>query len=336
MQKRIGLVGLGKHMNSRLFPALLEAKLGHSKFAYDIDLGKQAAFSRSFRVDEMNGPLSENARRIDALITALPPTESGEALEVCASEDVPLYLEKPGLRSVADYEAAISSLGNACHRVSLGFNFRFAPAILAVRNYLKHLQTEPVFGSIRFISRHPDGPEWGSPTALEAWIRNNGVHAFDLLKFIFGAPTAIHFSGITWVGDRFILFFTFYWPDGGNVRLEFGNATTSFQVSLNLQIGKDKRIAFENLTQCAVTDLDSNLARDLFRQSDESRFSINGYVGSLTEFLGRVRNAESIGANMYDGLEAMKVAEQVLLDARHKFRFLAGSGMRRARNEWRA
>lgn len=315
MMASVGLVGLGRHMNSRLFASLIEAQLGHVVFAYDIDAGTQIAFSRAKRVDSMVGTLCENAARVRSIISALPPTESTEVLALGVSANLPIYLEKPGLRSVADYEAALKTPGFSPRDVSLGFNFRFSPAMLAVRNALLNAH-DPVFGTVRFLSRYPDGPEWGSPTAFEAWVRNNGVHAFDLLRSLLGEPSDIQSTGVSWTSNRFSATATFRWANGSDVRLEFGNATGTFQISADLQVGADHRILTDGLARCAVVNLETGLESEVYRQGGDSSHLTYGYVGSLREFLSRKRSTTLIGANFLDGLAAMKIAERLLSSAR--------------------
>lgn len=317
MKKRVGLVGLGRHMEGRLYPTLEAMNLGHLTFGYDIDRGRQEIFGQAHRLKGIEpGELGRRIMDIDCLITALPPTESTEVLTECGKVGLPLYLEKPGLTSTSAFKTARKLLGSNHSKVSMGFNFRFAPAFLAARSRLEQGAAAPYLGTLRFLSRYPSSEEWGSRTPFEAWIRNNGVHALDLVNWLFGPPDQVQVTGFIWTNGRFLTSCALRWDSGSDIRLELGNATKAFQLALSVQSGARHRLHIDSLSACSLIDLETGLTNELFRDNDVVGNSKSGYDGSLREFLAQKRSSIRLGATFDDGENAMRLAERLLESAR--------------------
>ena len=321
MKKRVGLVGLGRHMESRIYPTLEMMNVGHLAFGYDIDHGRQNFFAETHRLKGITpGGLSRKLVDVDCLVTALPPTESSEVLAECGKTGIPLYLEKPGLRSTIDFKIARKLLGPNQNKVSMGFNFRFAPAFMAARKHLERNGAGPRLGTLRFLSKYPSGEEWGSRTPFEAWIRNNGVHAFDLVNWLFGPPDEARVTGVSWADGRFLASCAIKWQNGSDLRIEFGNATKGFQLALSVQCGVQTRVHVDSLSTCSAIDLETGLTTELFRDNEMIGTAKAGYKGSLHEFLARKHGTAKLGATLDDGENAMRLAER-LLESAHEFAF---------------
>jgi predicted dehydrogenase len=116
-----------------------------------------------------------------------------------------VLIEKPMGRNLQ--ESTLLHENKNSHNLSIGFNYRFMPAIQT----LKHKVEKGILGEIHTIKL--DLGHGGAPEDRESWkldlteagggaILDPGIHLLDLLNFIFGATTSnLEFKGaVKWHG----------------------------------------------------------------------------------------------------------------------------------------
>ncbi|MDV6013789.1 Gfo/Idh/MocA family oxidoreductase [Haloechinothrix sp. LS1_15] len=234
---RLALIGCGKQMRKNLLPFLRRAE-SEARAVVCVDPDTEQAR----RVQAVTGAPHRytsvadlDLGSIDAAIVAVPPEPSADIAEKLVHKGIHCFVEKPAgpsterLRQVAVAAEEVS----ADVRVQVGFNFRYADAIRRLHEVSAAARAQPCSVEIEFFSRHPSAPQWKVPTAIESWIRQNGVHAFDLAQWFVASPiervVAHELPGAD--PDRFMAIVGLYHANGSHTTLRVGNQTKRFVVN---------------------------------------------------------------------------------------------------------
>ncbi len=124
--------------------------------------------------------------RLDAAVICLPPALHAEAAVACLERGLHVYLEKPLATTLEDGERIIRAWRRAGTIAWIGFNFRFHPLVIEMRNAVR----SGAVGKLLTIRASFCSPG----QSLPAWKRqrNSGggalldlaSHHFDLLRFV--------------------------------------------------------------------------------------------------------------------------------------------------------
>ncbi|GAA2362906.1 hypothetical protein GCM10009854_48220 [Saccharopolyspora halophila] len=233
---RLALIGCGKQMQKNLLPFLQRASRDHRPVVcVDPDI-EQADRVRALSGAPATATSIEDldADKVDAAIVAVPPQPSAEIAEQLLRQGIHCFVEKPAGPSTPSLHR-LSEIADKTSDVHLqvGFNFRYAAALRQLHDVTVSTREHPCWLQIEFLSRHPSAPQWGVETTVESWIRQNGVHAFDLAQWFNTSPVQ-RVDGHrlpTTEPDRFLAVIGLHHADGSHSMLRVGNQTQRFHVS---------------------------------------------------------------------------------------------------------
>ena len=236
---------------------------------------------------------------------ATPPNPNVEIVGVLSKWGIPIYIEKPvglnsqHIRAISDAHSRGSSL------LYVGYNFRYSRFAERLRG-IHRLGEWAHSLEVRYLSRHPSGPEWNNPDGVASWLLHNGVHAIDLLLTSFGPDAEVINFGIESFGDRFLMFARIDWPRGPSVELTLGNHTERFDFSFTCRNSN----ADSPRTESIWTNYPGN--EDEPAELKLVRF---GYQSAIEQFLQTVRlgrNGQTEHQSLPSALAATRLAERIL------------------------
>ncbi|MBM3759388.1 MAG: Gfo/Idh/MocA family oxidoreductase [Acidobacteria bacterium] len=138
---------------------------------------------------------------LDALVICLPPALHALCGLAALERNLHLYIEKPLAATTADAEAlAAASKPNLVNRI--GFNFRFHPTIVALRDQLRAGRIgPPSILRTTFTTRGAHQANWKlAPNSGGGVLLDLATHHIDLFRFLFDEPitsiSAIHQGNI--------------------------------------------------------------------------------------------------------------------------------------------
>ena len=183
----LSIIGLGLIGKQRLEAALDFGVLQKSISVFDPEVSEK---TRNLypEIDFMNSREEILAKATTHAIVATPHHLAKDYVSALLSKNINVLLEKPLGRNLAE---AVEILDNPnSQNLSLGFNYRFMPGVIALKEHL-NLGTLGVINSIRFELGHG-----GSPSDKESWkldlmsagggsLLDPGIHLIDLLLYLF-------------------------------------------------------------------------------------------------------------------------------------------------------
>ncbi len=237
---RLALIGCGNQMQKNLIPFLQRTSQDYMPVVcVDPDATRATYVQTVTRAYEWKSSIDGvDVSSIDAAIIAVPPQASAELTEALVRQGVHCFVEKPAGPSTDRLRKLAAVLGDTPSnvRVQVGFNFRYAEAIRQLHALTSDVRNSPCAITIEFYSRHPSSPQWGVDTTVESWIRQNGVHAFDLARWLIPSPIARTDEHILVANDpdHFLATLTMHHTNGSLSTLRLGNQTQRFLVSVSV------------------------------------------------------------------------------------------------------
>ncbi len=126
--------------------------------------------------------------RLDAAVICLPPALHAQAAIACLERGLHVYLEKPLATTLEDGERIIRAWQQAGTVAWTGFNFRFHPLVIEMRNAVRNGAVGELL-SVRasFCSTGHSLPAWKTQRSSGGGaLLDLASHHFDLLHFVLG------------------------------------------------------------------------------------------------------------------------------------------------------
>jgi predicted dehydrogenase len=129
---------------------------------------------------------------IDAVVLATPPSGHLKQIEAAAAAGKHVYCEKPFTFSKKEAEAAVAAVQNAKRVVGVGYNRRFHPEMVKLRDRIKaaelgvieHLEASMTYPNALFLP--PTAWRQQKNEAPLGGLGPMGVHAIDAMIFMLG------------------------------------------------------------------------------------------------------------------------------------------------------
>ncbi len=147
-------------------------------------------------VDSLDKALADP--RVEAVILATPHTAHADQIIACARAGKPVFTEKPFTLTTASAQAALRACADAKITLAVGYNWRFQPALQAIRQMLadgrlgKLLHMEGNFNGPsvyrvdkdHWRQKREEGPGGG--------MTGRGVHVVDAMLYLAGKVDTVH------------------------------------------------------------------------------------------------------------------------------------------------
>jgi len=188
------VVGLGKQMREVYFPALNLTDRIRVAGAVDADPSTQA-IADDAGIEFFSTSLSDALAKLhpDFVLLTLPHSQYASVTPTLVRQGVPVYQEKPFAANLSDGQAILKSIKKNNGLVHVAMNRRVHPIYWAARIILATLG-DIVHVEGRFtlqIERLDAGWRASHSNSGGGAILDIGYHAFDLLLWYFGSPTAV-------------------------------------------------------------------------------------------------------------------------------------------------
>lgn len=188
------VVGLGKQMREVYFPALSLTDRIQIAGAVDSDPSAQS-IANAAGIDFFSTSLSDALAQLrpDFVLLTLPHSQYASVTPTLIQQGVPVYQEKPFAANLADGRVILESIRKYNGLVHVAMNRRVHPIYWAARIILATLG-DIVHVEGRFtlqIDRLDAGWRASHSNSGGGAILDIGYHAFDLLLWYFGRPTAV-------------------------------------------------------------------------------------------------------------------------------------------------
>lgn len=316
---RLALVGCGRQMGQNLVP-FLQRLQGHQIVAcLDDDLTRARIMQATTGATHAVARVEElDLDGIDAAILAVPPQPSSVLLRYLVERGIDCFVEKPAGESTAVLAELSEVVRRSDAQVQVGFNFRYAEALQQLHSLTRQIRATPSTVSISFFSRHPETPQWGVENTVEAWIRQNGVHALDLARWFLPAPVSrIDVHAIQRDLNHFLATILLRHVDGSLSVLRLGNHTRKFVVEVSVQ-GADGSIFTAPSLEQVFLEMDAGTpSRALLHTTRnlDHGWARSGFGPELDAFLAACRSPK-FGSqdrpSITDALEASRICDQVM------------------------
>jgi predicted dehydrogenase len=177
---KLCLVGCGEHAVSSHAPAQARYAAAHpgTVLAACCDVDERRAdavrakfrFARAYR-DALN---MLEAERPDAAALVVPPEKTAELAARILERGVPLLIEKPPGRTVAELDGILAAAGDVPHQVA--FNRRFAPLVVEARRRLATLGPASAIQHVHY--------EMTRVNRREPDFSITAIHGLDAVRFL--------------------------------------------------------------------------------------------------------------------------------------------------------
>ena len=195
----IGVIGVGAFMARQHLPNLQSTGLTRIHTLCDLDEDLLAQRREEF--DPVAVTTAAEAvfddPRIDAVMVGTRAGEHARMIELAARSGKHVYVEKPMTMTYEQTHSVLEAVSGSGIEVGVGFNRRFAPAMVAARELFRARRTGPANVIYRIVDDHRVRPEYifdmddGGGHLLQ-----EGCHIFDLLAWMLGSePVEIFATG---------------------------------------------------------------------------------------------------------------------------------------------
>ena len=262
--------------------------------------------------------------QLDAAVICLPPALHADAALACFEQGLHVYLEKPLATTSEDGERVVAAWKRAGTTGVVGFNCRFHPLVTELRTTIRsEILGELVGAQATFSS---------SPRALPKWkrCRDSGggalldlaSHQFDLARFVFEREfTEVNafLRSVSSEDDTAVV----------EARLSDGALITFFLSLVAIEedrmevVGSRGKIVFDRYRSSRLNFIPS--ARD-FSKNARAKAAMRAiaaapralrdlvfppreqsFTAALGAFIAAIRGADSVAADLNDGLKSLKL-----------------------------
>lgn len=312
---KIALVGCGKHMRTTLVPYLHQLDGYEVDVCVDIDENAARTLQRVTHARGIATSIEQvDTSRLDAAVLALPTHAAYLVAYYLIQQRVPCFVEKPPANTTAEIEALSQLADTMGVYVQVGFNFRFAEAVVAFHNYGKDYRDTPCTANIEFRSKHPSGPEWGIDDPVEAWLYHNGVHAIDLLLWTLGDVRQVDAHILRNAEGKFTIVALIEHENTSVSTVKMGNLTNKFDIRVDLSTPDAGQFSMPHLGEVSMPVRDGKIAGEiLYRTSNlDNGWSRAGYGPELQYFLENCRYSISSFPSLTDALRASRLCDAIM------------------------
>jgi myo-inositol 2-dehydrogenase/D-chiro-inositol 1-dehydrogenase len=258
----------------------------------------------------------------DAVAVIGPPTMGIEVGSAVLDAGFHLYIEKPVGRNSREALPLVEAARRSGKQTQVGFNQRHAQ----VMRQGKLLVDDPGFGHPTYMeSRHWQSgrlnPVWDVTDVQYAWLLLHGIHAVDMLRYVFGEVVEVH-ALKSRVADAGSLVSLCRFQNGANGVLNLHSSTgDNDQMFEAVGTGRKVRVSgFDQLTyhnqdRWAAGLLDGPQGKFVQLPHSVGRGDRMGYATELRDFATALLTGEPPFPSIADGFESTRLAEAVYASA---------------------
>jgi len=259
------------------------------------------------------------AKDIDAVLICTPTNTHAELIEKFARAGKAIFCEKPIDLSVERVKSCLHVVEDAGAKLMVGFNRRFDPHFVALREAVISGQIGDV-EMINIVSRDPGAPPPEYIKVSGGIFKDMTIHDFDMARFLLGEEIENVIANASVLVDPKIGELGDY--DSANVILTTANGKQcSISNSRRATYGYDQRIevhgskgmvSAENQRPVSIEIANAGgFTRPPLHDFFMTRY-IEAYASEISSFISALVNESPMTPSGRDGLAALEIAEAVL------------------------
>jgi 1,5-anhydro-D-fructose reductase (1,5-anhydro-D-mannitol-forming) len=313
-----GIIGIGRHADRWMAPAIERASGAHLAAVYSRDQGRADAFAAKHGAAQgyadLDALLADPA--VEIVYIGSPSDRHAEHAVACAAAGKHILVDKPLGVSVEDCQAIIAAANRHDVLLSTGYNQRYQPAHEAIRDLFQSGELgDAVLGRGQCSTFLPEAMRAqvrAQPTS--GMLLATGIHVIDLLRWWFD-DEVVEVAGITDASDGRsdeMAIASLRFSRGAYAQIDCGNRLPwpANDMAVHAEQGYVKTIGtmiYDTGGQIEVNQRGS-------RRTYEFRPSPQGYgpfSAEIDELSRVVREGGEVRATGQDGLEGVRVAVAV-------------------------
>ncbi len=318
MKTKIGVIGVG-HLGS--LHAKMYSQIANCEFigVFDLDIAKRNLIASQYNVKSFSS-CEEMFSDVDAVSIASITSEHFKIAKSALLANINVLIEKPITTTIDEADELIKIAKENKIIIQVGHIERFNPAVMALEKY----NINPLFiESHRMAQFNPRGTD-------VAVVHDLMIHDIDLILSIVKSPVKkIDANGIAVVSNSI---------DIANARLQFENGCVANVTASRISQNKMRKMRFFQTNAYISIDFQQNLT-EIFRLVDENESTKstmmlgqieegkvkrniifeqpeikehNALLVEIQSFVNCVEKKSKPIVSGEDGLEALKVAQQIL------------------------
>ena len=249
--------------------------------------------------------------RMDATIIAEIPSNHLAPTQLAARKGIHVFCEKPMAASLADCDAMMDVCAKHHVKLMIGFKHRFAKSTVSVKRDLDKFG-QPLWAMYTYPLWKVADPGWKfDENGTKGIIVENMVHAFDVLRYLFGEIRSLYAEGANFV------FTDVTPPDSAIMVMRFENGAIG---GVGGGCTSDQRISAEYLDmhfKKGIAQISGRLdqpfkLRTLLREDalpeDHYYDGSDGIREEIRHFLQCIREDREPVATGLDGRKALEIA----------------------------
>ncbi len=260
-----------------------------------------------------------NADDVDAVLICTPTNTHADLIEKFARAGKAIFCEKPIDLNVERVKTCLKTVEDTSSKLMVGFNRRFDPHFLALRDAMISGQIGDV-EMINIISRDPGAPPPEYIKMSGGIFKDMTIHDFDMARFLLGEEIDTVIASASVLVDPKIGKLGDY--DSANVILTTASGKQcSISNSRRATYGYDQRIevhgskgmvSAENQRPVSIEIANADgYTRPPLHDFFMTRY-IEAYANEISSFISALANESLMTPSGRDGLAALEIAEATL------------------------
>jgi predicted dehydrogenase len=327
----VALVGFGPHMLSCLLPAL---RLLEIPVACVISRHPQAVREQARRLGiphSLEGiEALASIEGVRAVIMAVNAAAHPELIRALAPAGLPLFVEKPLARTVAELQALTDQLGDAAGPLMVGMQKRFAPAYLQAKRLIDEQRLGALTQAHYRLHTGPLGGPQGGPQGGADFLLEVGIHALDLLLHLMGPLELIGARSVR-RDNRLSVTALLASESGATATLQMGELGGWRQLNERLELfGVGHQLTIDNLVDVQWQRPAAATGESLLGSTDEhlsqlpnftvpvrenNSLVLQGYVGELEHFFSKLDESQAPSPGIEEAMRSLALLESIRAEA---------------------
>ncbi len=259
------------------------------------------------------------ANDVDAVIICTPTNTHADLIEQFSHAGKAIFCEKPIDLSISRVKACLKTIDENNTKLMVGFNRRFDPHFVAVRQAIAQGNIGKV-EMVQIISRDPGAPPAEYIKASGGIFRDMTIHDFDMARFLLGEEIETVFATASVLTDKAIGELGDF--DSASVILTTKTGRhCSISNSRRATYGYDQRIEVHGSTGLVSAENQRPVSIEIANASGFTRPPLHdffmtryteAYAAEIAAFVGVVRDDKNPTPSGEDGLMSLLLAEAAL------------------------
>jgi myo-inositol 2-dehydrogenase / D-chiro-inositol 1-dehydrogenase len=265
----------------------------------------------------------EADKSIDAVIICTPTTTHADLIERFARAKKAIFCEKPIDLSLERVKACLEVVKKTKAKLMVGFNRRFDPHFMAVRDAIAAGKIGTV-EMVQIVSRDPGAPPISYIKTSGGILRDMTIHDFDMARFLLGEePTHVIAtasvlvdSAIGKAGDYDSVSVILMTKSGKHCSISNSRrATYGYDQRIEVH-GSEGVVRAENMRPVSIEIAsESGYTRPPLHDFFMTRYT-EAYANEIAAFISVIKDNAAPSPNGNDGMVALALAEAALLSIR--------------------